>query len=186
MNSPFKLAFLCLVFAATWFCSISITRADSVTPNSIVVVAGVIAVGGNDSFSSGAFTLLIPTWQTASAYNFVGSPAYALKSGAQVGMVLDGNLVLNILGVTPGRLISQSLATSHFTILLDGSSALSLSKVGGTFEWNDSFFSVESQVPTVPATQTEPVPVVAIIALLGTIVLSLAGVLLHRLRSTVR
>jgi len=164
-----RLIFLSLVFAFTCFGSNLTARADSITSNTIVVVQGTIGGGVTDSVSAGIFTFLIPAGQSITAASLVGTAQYNLPVGAQIGLVLDSNLLTNISGVSASSPINIALAPSMFSVLADGTAALNLNRFGGTFGGSYNLFSLQLQLTTAPGTPggTAAVPEPATLLLFG-------------------
>ena len=181
MKSRQKLLFFSLVFCITCLASTTIARADSVTSNNILVTAGVFGPGTNDNVVAGTFTFLIPAGHTVTGANLVGFAAHFLPD-AQTGLVLDGNVVVNLSGITANTSLDQPLDPSLFTTLEDGSSVFSLNRFGGTSGGAYGLFSMQLQITTAE-TRAAPVPEASSMALLGTGLLSLAGVAWRRRRA---
>jgi hypothetical protein len=181
MFSYYKVLFLAFFFCLICTASTSVARADNITSNTIVIVSGTVGGGVTDSVSAGTFTFLIPVGHTITAANLVGSAQYQLVSGAQIGLVLDSNVVNTLTGTTASTPVNVSLNPSIFSSLADGSSAFTLNRVGGTFGGSYNLFSFHLELVTAPAVAA-PVPEPATMGLLATGIFSLAGAAWRRRR----
>lgn len=175
MISRQRLLFFCLLFVATFSASAFDARADSITSNTIVVVQGTFAAGTSDNIPAGTFNFLLPLGHTITAASLVGSAQYNLQVGAQIGLVLDGNLLTNISGVSASSPINIALNPATFSTLADGTTTFSLNRTGGTFGGGYNLFSLQLQITTAPGAPTAPVPEPATLMLLGTGVVSFAA-----------
>jgi hypothetical protein len=170
-----RVLFLALLFCVVCLGAESVAKADNITSNTIVIVQGTMGGGVSDSVSAGTFTFIIPSGHTITAASLVGSAQYQLVSGAQIGLILDGNSVSTLTGTTASTPINLSLNPSIFSTLADGSSVFTLNRVGGTFGGSYNLFSLQLQLVTAPSVVAAPVPEPATMGMLATGVLSLAG-----------
>lgn len=176
-----KAILLAFLFCVVGFAS-SVARADNITSNTIVIVQGTMGAGVSDSVSAGTFTFLIPVGQTVTSANLVGSAQYQLVSGAQIGLVLDGNVVNTLTGTTASSPINIALNSSMFSTLADGSTLFTLNRTGGTFGGSYNLFSLHLEIITGPSVSASPVPEPATMGLFATGLISFAGAAWRRRR----
>ena len=124
-----------------------------------------------NTVSGATFSFVIPAGQTIIAATLTGSEQINLQSGAAISLLLDNNSVATLSGLFASNPLNINLSPAIFSTLADGTSILTLSRVGGTFGGNYNLFSLQLNITTGPAAIPEP----ATLGLLGTSLLGLVG-----------
>ena len=171
MYSHFKSLFPVLLLVVISYGSAATVRADAITSNNVIVIGGTIAANTTGTVSGATFSFVIPAGQTITAATLTGSAQYNLQVGASISLLLDNNNVTTISGVSASSPLNITLNPVLFSTLADGTSILTLSRVGGTFGGNYNLFSLQLNITTGAVAIPEP----ATLGLLGTSLLGLAG-----------